>query len=581
MPGISPIAISSYFRVSSAAFLLASYPGAAAAYSLRKLSPDSTSSIRVKRDLDNAETDIGFLGNGLDTATLTSFINGSNFVHIVRFYDQSGNDNHLDAAAPNQPYIVSGGDIIVNSFGQTSIAIDDSDFFTLTSTIDTNNDFSSFVVQERTGTRGFYLYNSTNGTPGTVLKSTDNKYYVLGEDGYISSNAAFAADEPVYLTGIYNGSVKKQYENGTELASTYTSWGATFTDPLTSSYNVIGCFLQEFILYLSDQSSNRAGIEANINNYYNIVQYGFPFDVEELSADPGIAGLADSATYYPLSPTELALFGGFGTFPATNNVTDKWWITTDGITFNEQVSAMPCGPTSHVVAGLRQDGLIWVFGRSQNLPGPVIKFYVATLNPTTKAWTVISSDVVGNENYLQWGFFHNDEMYGAFDDGSDYVLRKSSDGLTWTDVSILPDYAVDSSAWSDGTRIRFAGGGVDIAAPATDLITHVYESLDNGATFTQVSELPVNMRSIWPAYFLYEGYEIFISGAWGPTNDDWGKFYYRLLGNGDWTLAEDLNRRFSYYFVYPFHASAFVNWEDEMFIAYGARLSSLKVTPVV
>jgi len=559
-------------------FLLRSYPGAAAAYSLRKLSKNSTVAIRVKRDIDNSETDIGFVGQNLDTTTLTTFIGGSNKVYVTRFYDQSGNDNHLiQNTEINQPYIVTGGAIIVNSFNQISIAIDAADVFTLTNTIDTNNNFSSFVVQERTGANGFSLYASVAAVPRTVAKANDNFYYVFGEDGFIKSNQTYPTDEPFYLSGIYNGTVKKQFQNGTEIPSAFTSFGATFADPLDGMINTIGGYVSEFVLYLSDQSANRTGIEANINNYWDVVQSGFVFDVELLSANPGISGLEDSAAYYPINNTEIGLFGGFGTFPPLGQ-TDKFFTTTNGSSFTEE-TPNPLGAFAHPVVGLRNDGLIWVFGRTISA-GPTIKFFVATINTVTKAWTVIDNDVIGNENYLQWGFFHNNEMYGAFDNGTNYVLRKSSDGLIWTDVSILPSFAVDSSAWSDGTRIRFAGGGVDIAAPATDLITHVYESLDNGVTFTQVSELPINMRSIWPTYFLYEGYEIFISGAWGPTNNDWGKFYYRILGGGSWTLSENTNRKFANYFTYPFHAPAFTNFNGNMYIAYGAIPNSLRVWKV-
>jgi len=51
-------------------FLLDLYGGAAAAYSVRKLSSTATLSMRVRRSSDNAEQDIGFVGEDLDTASL-------------------------------------------------------------------------------------------------------------------------------------------------------------------------------------------------------------------------------------------------------------------------------------------------------------------------------------------------------------------------------------------------------------------------------------------------------------------------------------------------------------------------------
>ena len=55
--------------------LLDTYPNAAVAYSLRKLRTAYTgSAIRVRRSVDNAEQDIAFVGNDLDTTTMLDFV---------------------------------------------------------------------------------------------------------------------------------------------------------------------------------------------------------------------------------------------------------------------------------------------------------------------------------------------------------------------------------------------------------------------------------------------------------------------------------------------------------------------------
>lgn len=73
----------SYFltRISDAgvapppSLLLDTYPNAAVAYSLRKLRTAYTgSAIRVRRNIDNAEQDIAFVGNDLDTQTMLDFV---------------------------------------------------------------------------------------------------------------------------------------------------------------------------------------------------------------------------------------------------------------------------------------------------------------------------------------------------------------------------------------------------------------------------------------------------------------------------------------------------------------------------
>jgi hypothetical protein len=94
--------------------LLDTYTGAAAAYSLRRLSISYTgSAIRVRRASDNTELDIGFVGEGLDTSALTSFCSGTNGF-VKTWYDQSGNGRDgTQTTAANQPQIVSSGSVIV------------------------------------------------------------------------------------------------------------------------------------------------------------------------------------------------------------------------------------------------------------------------------------------------------------------------------------------------------------------------------------------------------------------------------------------------------------------------------------
>jgi len=95
--------------------LLDLYPDADAAYSLRKLrTAYSGSAIRVRRSSDNAEQDINFVGNELDTGSLLSFVGaGDGFVSI--WYDQSGSGNNItQLTATSQSRIVIGGVLSVN-----------------------------------------------------------------------------------------------------------------------------------------------------------------------------------------------------------------------------------------------------------------------------------------------------------------------------------------------------------------------------------------------------------------------------------------------------------------------------------
>jgi hypothetical protein len=84
--------------------------GAAVAYSSRKLrTAYAGSAMRVRRSSDNAEQDIGFSGNDLDTTALAAFI-GANTGTVVTWYDQSGNGaDAAQATASWQPRIINAG----------------------------------------------------------------------------------------------------------------------------------------------------------------------------------------------------------------------------------------------------------------------------------------------------------------------------------------------------------------------------------------------------------------------------------------------------------------------------------------
>jgi len=87
-------------------------------FSTRKIaSAYAGSALRVRRSSDNAEQDIGFVSNDLDTASMTTFV-GANNGFVVTWYDQSGNGRDLtQATAANQPQIVASGtvDTTINS----------------------------------------------------------------------------------------------------------------------------------------------------------------------------------------------------------------------------------------------------------------------------------------------------------------------------------------------------------------------------------------------------------------------------------------------------------------------------------
>ena len=103
---------------SAAAFLLATYTGAATAYSTRRLNSAYTASaMRVRRDSDDTEQDIGFDSNGdLDTSALATFVGSGNIGHVVTWYDQSSNSNDASMSTVSlQPQIYDGTAVITEN----------------------------------------------------------------------------------------------------------------------------------------------------------------------------------------------------------------------------------------------------------------------------------------------------------------------------------------------------------------------------------------------------------------------------------------------------------------------------------
>lgn len=91
--------------VPSAELLLDLYPGAAGAYSFRKLrTAYAGNAVRLRRESDDSEQDFGFDGIDFDVAGALSFAStGSplDILRVVTWYDQSGNARDITQSTPD------------------------------------------------------------------------------------------------------------------------------------------------------------------------------------------------------------------------------------------------------------------------------------------------------------------------------------------------------------------------------------------------------------------------------------------------------------------------------------------------
>jgi hypothetical protein len=250
----------------AAQLLLDEYPNAAAAYSLRELSTASVGSavVRVRRSSDNAEQD--FTATEITDGTLTTFT-GANDGFVTTWYDQSGNDNNaVNSTATTQYKIVDSGVVYLNNgkpaiynpnTGSANRFLEWTEFTTNTIIVVTKN-----IIPVRLGNLLSRNYGGSDASPADNVWRVST---VNAQDWFSISNGNWYSNN-ILKTSDYT-------EANTELLF------LTNTSVQTYSPNRIGdgatnradiSAINEIIIYPSDQSANRTGIENNINTEYTI-----------------------------------------------------------------------------------------------------------------------------------------------------------------------------------------------------------------------------------------------------------------------------------------------------------------------
>jgi hypothetical protein len=260
--------------------LLDTYSGAAAAYSLRKLRSAYTGSAIEVRNDSGTHLDIGFVDNELDTATLLTHCGSGNGT-VSKWYDQSGNGNDASqTTVANQPQIVNSGSVILDN-GKPAVQFDGiDDYFDLTTSI-TTEDIQYSVIE---------LMKRPNISASSVSFANIDQPYVnviIGGANTIYFSRPLSGVNGKFETGTnsnYNQQLLFAIDNKTSNLLTYSNGNLIINGLKTGSLKTIYDFdkiglrstsynkgtKQELIIYLSEQSSNRTGIEDNINSHYNI-----------------------------------------------------------------------------------------------------------------------------------------------------------------------------------------------------------------------------------------------------------------------------------------------------------------------
>lgn len=295
MPFISASAISPYNSVRGGAegatpLLLDLYPDAVSAYSLRKLRTAYTGdAIRVRRPSDGNFIDVEFVNNELDVSAVEAFCFGTDGF-MQSLYDQSGNaNNQTQTASSPQPQIVNSGSLITlnekatsrfgsNRFMKTASAV----------SLGSPSEMWIFCVVNLTDVSTYnWIYGSSapsNNDGGFNIYLGGGDLFV-GIQGatYVQSKTPITTGNKIISVRIRGGQTTANaieiYINSVQATLTATNNGtsnATFSDFIQTLgtrddelFRYIGD-VSEVLLKTGEQSSNRVGIETNINDYYSI-----------------------------------------------------------------------------------------------------------------------------------------------------------------------------------------------------------------------------------------------------------------------------------------------------------------------
>ena len=266
-----------------APLLLDTYSGASMAYSVRKLRNGYTgNAIRVRRSSDNAEQNIGFSGNNLDTSALLAFCSGTTNGFVTTWYDQSGNGNNaVMTTAVNQPQIVSSGAVLtLTGIGSARpiLRFDGvNDSMALTSPVTTDVFTSVYPMKKASADFGpWFAGSSNNQTPFTpVIAGTGGTF--ISNQPMTTYNASYNNTNYIILSGTKptgNGSGVIRV-NDTLIPSLLDLAFITGNNIFTQinqrgTIDQSKCDVPEMVFWATNIVGSLTGINTNVNTYYQI-----------------------------------------------------------------------------------------------------------------------------------------------------------------------------------------------------------------------------------------------------------------------------------------------------------------------
>lgn len=255
--------------------------------SLRKLRTGQDSCIIVRRSSDNTTQLIGFVGCMIDTNSLKAFVGAGNGF-VTDWIDGTGNGlNFTQATTSRQPKIINSGTIYYDG-GKPAVYFNGSTYMTAAVALTSNTLYNYSVINNTSGTNNaarilsFWLgtqsdYNNTNGFV-VAFNTAAAGMYNYRNNAYVGSLGAYTAGTRYLMYSYLQTSTAGLARNG-GTAST----GSTSATNINAQYARIGVdgntlnavayltgYIQETIIFNSNVSASRTGIESNINGYWSI-----------------------------------------------------------------------------------------------------------------------------------------------------------------------------------------------------------------------------------------------------------------------------------------------------------------------
>lgn len=265
------------------AFLL-DIQSAFTAYSTsRKLSSTYTgSAFRARKNSDGTQQDIGFVDNLVDTASLSTFLSGSDG-GIATWYDQSGNGVNLTGSGGNFPQVKTG--TLVTQAGHQAVTTNGStEFFARTVAFTSNKVVEIMCLGSLTArplNNGLWWCNPDNGYSLGSYETGTNALSTVLSSGARLGQQTVTFGQAVLIDHFDNvdGGSNASFLNISGTQTNYTLVTGNWT---TTSFNKInlgrGPFgatffeqtkMNEWVMF-GNATTNRTALKNNINTFYGL-----------------------------------------------------------------------------------------------------------------------------------------------------------------------------------------------------------------------------------------------------------------------------------------------------------------------